>query len=321
MRSLDDLSLGINVFVLGGCTQADVTSMEEMVSAYDLAASTTGANYNDMKVIMATKNVHISTNYAHAHLDLQRIEMLMRLYWGNNNVAVQAVTQFLFNFDGHITDLMEYRPRSPNHDVLVPGLVLRYFTAYLNLWVGGQLETDSKLPFPAEVHKIWHDLRVQNPIWERPFPPKYLTTAPNLQAAVYGNMPRFVPVATSSSGDTSTSSQPSTGGGNAAPRKAQEMQRNTYPNGNEEAFAVYRARMTNGKKKFKSVIQEAEAAGKPVPKNAKGWDMCVTFHVLGMCNNFCNRRSDHHGLNGGAVHTKAEDDALLRWCESAIPAN
>jgi hypothetical protein len=192
MRSLDDLSLGINVFVLGGCTQADVTSMEEMVSAYDLAASTTGANYNDMKVIMATKNVHISTNYAHAHLDLQRIEMLMRLYWGNNNVAVQAMTQFLFDFDGHITNLMEYRPRSPNHDVLVPGLVLRYFTAYLNLWVGGQLETDSKLPFPAEVHKIWHDLRVQNPIWERPFPPKYLTTAPNLQPAVYGNTPRFV---------------------------------------------------------------------------------------------------------------------------------
>jgi hypothetical protein len=320
MRSLDDLTLGINVFVLGGCTQADVTSMEEMVSAYDLAASTTGANYNDMKVIMATKNVHISTNYAHARLDLQRIEMLMRLYWGNNNVAVQAVVQFLFDFDGHITDLMEYRPRSANHDVLVPGLVLRYFTAYLNLWVGGQLETDTKLPFPAEVQKVWHDLRVQNPVWERPFPPKYLTTAPNLQAAVYGSMPRFVPLVVTPGGDTGPpSSQPSSTAGAATPRKVQEMQRNTYPNGNEEAFAVFRTRMANSKSKFKKVIQEAEAAGKPVPKNNKGGDMCVPFHVLGLCNNFCNRRNDHNGLNGGAVHTKAEDDMLLRWCESAIP--
>jgi hypothetical protein len=74
MRSLNHLTLGINVFVLGGCTQADRTSMEEMVLAYDLAASTTGANYNDMKVRMATKNVHISTNYAHACLNLQRLK-------------------------------------------------------------------------------------------------------------------------------------------------------------------------------------------------------------------------------------------------------
>jgi hypothetical protein len=191
----DDLTIGINVFILGGCTQADVTSMEEMVSAYNLAASTTGANSNDMKVIMVTKNVHISTNYAHAQLDLQQMEMLMCLYWGNDSVAVEAVVQFLFDFDAHITDLMEYRPRLVNHEILVPGLVLRYFTAYLNWWVGPQLETDAKVPFPMEAHKLWHDLQVQNPIWERPFPPKYLTTAPNLQAAVYGNAPRYTPVA------------------------------------------------------------------------------------------------------------------------------
>jgi hypothetical protein len=215
---------------------------------------------------------------------------------------------------------MEYRPRSANHEILVPGLVLRYFTAYLNWWVGRQLETDTKVPFPMEVHKLRHDLQVQNPIWERPFPPKYLTTAPNLQAAVYGNGPRYTPVAVTSGGDTGAQSSHSSGSAaTAAAHKPQETQHNTYPNGNEDAFAAYRARMTNNKKKFRAVIQEAETNGFPVPKNARGLDMCVTFHVLGMCNSYCNRRGDHHNLNGGAVHTKAEDETLLKWCEKAIP--
>jgi hypothetical protein len=79
-------------------------------------------------------------------------------------------------------------------------------------------------------------------------------------------------------------------------------------------------RMAGSKKKFKTVINDAEERGMPVPKNAKGGVMCVTFHVLGNCTNYCNRASDHHDLNGGTVHTKAEDDKLLQWCEKAIPS-
>jgi hypothetical protein len=319
MRSLDNFTLGINVFILGGCTQADVTTMEELVSAYDLAASTTGANYNDMKLIMATKNIHVSTNYAHAWLDLQRLEMLMRLYWGNDNVAVQTIVQFHDEFDAHVGELIEYRPRSPNHDLLVPGLVLRYFTAYLNLWVGQQLETDAKVPFPSEVHKIWHDLKVLNPIWERPFPPKYLTTAPNLMAAMYGGQSGYAHQAVPGPTDgASTSSQASIQSGATGAKWVQETQRNVYPNGNESEFVTYRARMAAGKKKFKEVISAADESGNPVPKNDRGQVMCVTFHVLGNCNNFCIRRGDHHNLNGGATHTKAEDDKLLKWCAKAI---
>ena len=47
--------------------------------------------------------------------------------------------------------------------------------------------------------------------------------------------------------------------------------------------------------------------------------MCVTFHVIGNCTNQCNRRADHNGLDGGAKHTKAEDDALLKWLKACVP--
>jgi hypothetical protein len=117
MRSLDDLSLGINVFMSGGTTQAEVSSLEELVASYDMAASTVGANFSEMKVIMGTKHVHISTNHANARIDLQRMEMLARLYWGSNK-ATRALVQFQYNYDANIPLLLEYRPISPNHDIL-----------------------------------------------------------------------------------------------------------------------------------------------------------------------------------------------------------
>lgn len=188
------------------------------------------------------------------------------------------------------------------------------------------METATKLVFPDEVHKIWLDLKVQNPIWERPFPPKYLTTAPSLQASIFGHLESYsarggpaqlvatVPVTPAPVVPPGTAPAPP-----LVARRVQETHRNVYPNRNEAAFMAVKHRVAAGKKRFKDIVLAAEAAGNPVPKNARGWDMCVTFHVIGNCSNICNRQRDHHDLAGGAKHTKAEDDKLLQWCERAVP--
>jgi hypothetical protein len=47
-----------------------------------------------------------------------------------------------------------------------------------------------------------------------------------------------------------------------------------------------------------------------VPTNSNGVEMCLSYHIKGMCNTICARNGDHR------EHTAAEDQAILRWCET-----
>ncbi len=245
---------------------------------------------------------------------VQQMEMLTRMYWGENE-ATRALVQFQFDYDANIPLLLEYKPHTPRHELLVPGLVLRHFTAYFNLWIAQQMETDSIVSFDTDLHSIWKQLMVQVPMWEKPFPSRYITEYAKPTAASMPTLPPPRPQA------GPRPNLPTSGGAASNTRTHQQVQRNTYPNGNEAAFQVYRSRLVGGggNKKLKDLVAEATLNGHPVPKNAAGGDMCITFHVLGNCNSLCNRRGDHNTINGGAKHTQAEDAALLAWCGVAIP--
>jgi hypothetical protein len=44
--------------------------------------------------------------------------------------------------------------------------------------------------------------------------------------------------------------------------------------------------------------------------NATGVEMCLLYHLKGICNITCAHNGDHK------EHTPAEDLALIRWCEA-----
>jgi hypothetical protein len=315
-HDINDLPAGINTFMLGGSSQMEVQSQEELIALYDMASQSAGATFQDLQMVASTnRNVSIPTNHTFAKFDLQRLEMLMIMYWGANE-ATSAIAQFLGDYERHLHLLMDYRPTAPGHEALVPGLVLRYFQAHMNLWIHQQLASDSLILFPSGVHDIWTQLALRSHIWERPFPLRYITSAAplpgfgNLAApggVVYGATMNVPPMA---AGAPPAAAAP-------APR-VQETHRNMYPNGNEEAFKVYRTLMIG--RKFKKVIDAGVQNGHLIPKNGRGDDMCVTFHVLGNCTSFCSRRSDHNTAGGRGNHTKADDDALLKWCKTCITA-
>jgi hypothetical protein len=306
-HDINDLPAGINTFMLGGSSQVEVQSQEEMIALYDMASQSASATFQDLQMVSKlSRNVSIPINHTFAKFDLQRLEMLMLMYWGNNE-ASKAVLQFLLDYEQNLHLLLDYKPMSPGHEALVPGLVLRYFQAYFNLWLHQQLTMDQVVQFPNGVHDIWTHLALRSYIWERPFPWRYITSAAPLPGA-------------SSQLVSSAVSPPaaSTIEGNAAvarPSRTQETHRSLYPNGNKAEFKVYRAAMAG--KKFKQVIQTTAQKGHPVPKNHRGEEMCLTFHVLGNCNSFCSRRSDHNNAGAGN-HTKADDDKLLKWCKECI---
>jgi hypothetical protein len=61
--------------------------------------------------------------------------------------------------------------------------------------------------------------------------------------------------------------------------------------------------------RVRDVMVRAGAANR-VPTNSNGIEMCLSYHIKGMCNTNCARNGDHK------EHTAAEDQAILRWCEA-----
>ena len=69
----------------------------------------------------------------------------------------------------------------------------------------------------------------------------------------------------------------------------------------------------------RDVITRAAAAGHPLPKNDRGGDMCITFHVKGFCNANCRRSADHSPP--GPARNPAEEARLFTWCETCYVAS
>jgi hypothetical protein len=210
-HDINDLPAGINTFMLGGSSQMEVKSQEEMIALYDMAAQAAGATFQDMQMVAATNRiVSIPINHTFAKFDLQRLEMLMIMYWGANQ-ATKVISQYLEDYEHNIHLLSDYWPQAAGHEALVPGLVLQYFQAYMNLWIHQQTASDQVVPFPSGVHDIWTQLALRSHVWERPFPMRYITSAAPLPGAI----PQLVysaPVATPSSTTGSTSTSAPAGG-------------------------------------------------------------------------------------------------------------
>jgi hypothetical protein len=243
----NDLPVGINTFMLGGSSQMEVKSQEEMIALYDMAAQAAGATFQDLQMVAATnRSVSIPINHTFAKFDLQCLEMLMIMYWGVNE-ATRVISRYLEDYEQHIHLLLEYRPNAAGHEALVPGLVLRYFQAYMNLWIHQQTASDQVIPFPTGVHGIWTLLALRGHIWERPFPMRYITSA----APLPGAAPQLIYSAPSAAASDAGGSNPNAPGSTGTSR-VQETHRNMYPNGNEEEFKVFRVAMIG--KKFKQII-------------------------------------------------------------------
>jgi hypothetical protein len=89
------------------------------------------------------------------------------------------------------------------------------------------------------------------------------------------------------------------------------VHRNEFPNANYDPY-----RRLKGNRTLKQLIIDA---GAPLPKNDRGHEMCLTFHLIGSCNSRCKCKRDHHDVEpGGKKHTAAEDTRLLAWCAQHI---
>jgi hypothetical protein len=149
--------------------------------------------------------------------------------------------------------------------------------------------------------------------WESPLPERYLAPLP----------PAFIPssdqstnsgrtdmsgITTGTTGTGSNSGSGTNRTGSRTPDASQPLGMAEKCKPYVEAFAPFR----ETGKRVREVIKAASAAGHTLPANDAGTDMCISFHVKGICNSACGRKRDH------ASHNNAETARLTEWCNAAF---
>ena len=74
-------------------------------------------------------------------------------------------------------------------------------------------------------------------------------------------------------------------------------------------FEDFKTRIT--KAKFNEVIKKVGSPPK-VKRDGKDINMCILWHLRGLCNSNCPHKADH------GTHTKEDDDTLCVWCQKAF---
>jgi hypothetical protein len=65
--------------------------------------------------------------------------------------------------------------------------------------------------------------------------------------------------------------------------------------------------------RVRDVLQRAGPTNR-IPTNAEGIEMCLSYHLKGVCNTNCSRNGDHKD------HSTEEDAKIVRWCDTHYKA-
>jgi hypothetical protein len=304
----DNLSTGINCYQLGGSTRENLASFEEIARTHDLALLTGSGDLSQIHQVVNDKTIDIPRTYHQAQTQLKGFRLLLLVAFGGTHTTTLALEQFIQSMSAYMEMLYNYKPHAPDHEVLGPALVCQQFRMHFNVWAARQMASPTPVAFPNGVHDMWDQILLGDPSWEKPIPYTYLR--------LYRPDPTpYSPAVDRGPGGGGGAPAPAPG---PAPSPApaagprQSVHRNTWPNAAYEEYA-----RAKGDRTLKDLIIQA---GDALPKNDRGQEMCLTFHLLGSCNSRCKRRKDHHDIEGGKRHTPDEDAKLLSWCSRPITA-
>jgi hypothetical protein len=191
-----------------------------------------------------------------------------------------------------------YRPNTPRHQLLLPALIQQWTQLRFSYWVERQRHSLNNIA-PPGFHELWMHITLQSD-WQSALPDRYLAALPEINAGGPAIRP---PPGRSPIPLTHDGAPPAVP---PAARPGSESERCTpYLN----AFAVYRATGT----RVRDVIRDARQNGHALPQNDAGSDMCVSYHVKGICGTTCGRRADR------VTHMAGKTTRLKAWCVLAFP--
>ena len=208
---------------------------------------------------------------------------------------------------------------------MLPALIVRYVQVNLNFWWKKQWQTPVVVP-PPDFVELFDKIELQTP-WEISIPNHYITTVvPTLPPDFASSGASIMSGLTGTSGVSgSTSGTPLTSQPNTSQISAQlstliqslaDSNRTPtprQPNGTQVRNPAWKEAKF---KRFKEKnLRHARllanvAVRPPICPADPNVEMCLAWHIKGMCNERCGRKADH------MAHTDEQDAQLVDWCNT-----
>jgi hypothetical protein len=291
---VDDLEEGIHPFLATFKDQRARAEARHITNLYDDVMMGAGAQLSDLAALRAAEKVGVPLDLISVGYTYQGFRVVLHSMFGPSHVLTQAYDRFLSAF---LRD--EHYIATVLPTMATPGQLVRHTQIRVSNWFTMQVQHPERVPVP-DFTDMLTKIRHQEP-WAPRMPAAYDYHPQAPRGPV-----RFTPA----------SPTPPTV---AAPTTAPPVVPLTVPNAspapgrgtrvnNPSYHADFLSFKTLGLP-LKQVRDKATSANKPIPKNTKGTEHCLSFHVNGFCWDNCSRKEDHR------THSNHEHKALVDWCK------
>jgi len=290
----DDFTCGLNIFAVGALDDETVEYQRQLNRQADLLLANQGTAPLDDLASVTTSKTDITL--PHSFAQLRYLTQRMHALWSTLLGPLHPLTMQYQDLHMQLVrrekflETVEPTDRTQRH--LVPALVGRWVQLRTNHWL--QAQAKSPLPVPVMQFSVLFDQMALMEPWEPRFPSRYLAPPPTQHGP---------PSVATTQGSTISTITPVT---MAAPIASTPRSTAVRSPAYAEVFQKFKA-MGIRTSLLRERLKEKRIE---IPKNAHGDELCLAWHVIGMCNTSCKRSTTHGPL------AAADEAALLEWCKT-----
>jgi hypothetical protein len=300
MSNEEDLTTGIHPFTFAYLDTSEIAEAYALAEQYKMLHDDKGAPTLQDAIVLATPGrVKLPKSLSEAHIYFQNFRVALHVLMGGNHALTKAYDAFWRRWSTSQQYLLSVYTQQPG---MFPMLAVRWVQLRISLWFAQQAMENAPLKVP-NFAELLNNIRLHMP-WEPTLPSHFYNT----RAAITQPAASTQATAAITGGQTETArAAVGSGVGTVAtlpPIKTRgTIVRKTTPiNPAFQKFVDMNLRV-------RDVLQKAGPTNR-VPNNNGGIEMCLSYHLKGVCNSNCSRNGDHK------EHQPAEDQAIIRWCDA-----
>ena len=294
MVNRSDWLSGLGPFVFGTGTPEETQKRLGVVAMYEFMNSGGGMpSLSEGEILITPEAIMLPKNLPQARDMLQKTELFYAVT--QDNVVAQAMAVFNAEFDQKLHELM-YAYQQVGDQLLLPTRLVRWIQLRLDRWFRTQRLSASNIPAP-NLTEVFEKIENEEQ-WFPQIPNEYLgqLTTPTTQ---------FPPSMAPTGGAPPPPQAPPAPAVPGGDEGAQSIIRNTAYNVAFEPFRTLNIPIATIRRRLRDNPNMRRPPPSPASLNT---EMCLAFHIKGMCNTRCGKGVDH------VPHTAEQDAPLLAWC-------
>jgi hypothetical protein len=298
MSNEDDLTTGIHPFTFAYLDTSEIAEAYAIAEQYKMLHDDKGAPTLQDAMILATPGrVKLPKSFSEAHIYFQNFRVAIHVLLGSNHALTKAYDIFWRRWSTSQQYLLGVYTQQPG---MFPTLAVRWVQLRISLWLAQQAMENAPLEVPNFAELLNH-IRLHTQ-WEPSLPPQYYNTRSPTTQQVAALQPVSLPVVP---GATRTAVVAPTITTSIAPPTIKA--RGTIVRKSAPINPAFQ-KFVDMNLRVRDALQRAGPTNR-VPTNNDGTEMCLSYHMKGVCNSNCSRHQDHK------EHQASEDNAMVNWCE------